>query len=61
MTQRAMAIDADAARITLETRTPMPPAPVPVKKTSVIRSFWDAVFVVLTLGLGWIWLRQRAA
>ncbi len=60
VTQRAMAIDADAARLALEARAPTP-APVPVKKTSVIRSFWDGVFVVLTLGLGWLWLRQRAA
>lgn len=59
MTQRAMALDAEAARITLESRAPAPMS-APAKTTAVVRSFWEGMFVVLTLGIGWIWLRRRA-
>lgn len=62
MTQRALALDEGTAQATLEAlahRQPDVAAPVPKGSVRVVRSTWDALFVVLTLGLGWLWLRRR--
>jgi hypothetical protein len=62
MTQRALALDESAAQATLDAlarREPAAPAPVPTAPVRVVRSGWDVVLVVLTLGLGWLWLRRR--
>lgn len=64
VTQRAMALDADAARRALEARAPSaPPAsPLPVVVAAPERrvaTVWERLFVVLTLGVGWLWVRRR--
>jgi hypothetical protein len=63
MTQRALALDEGAAQATLDALAPRQPVisiPMPVAPARVVRSVSDALFVVLTLGLGWLWLRRRA-
>lgn len=60
MTQRAMALDAEAARLALAA---LPPAPasasiaIPSKPRAL--TWMERVFVVMTFGLGWLWLRRR--
>jgi len=66
MTQRALALDDDAAKAALDAAAKTaPPAPSPATQVMGSRapgwSFWDRLFVVLTLGFGWLWLRRRAA
>jgi hypothetical protein len=63
MTQRALALDEGAAQAALDALAPRQPVisiPMPVAPARVVRSVSDALFVVLTLGLGWLWLRRRA-
>ncbi len=57
MTQRAMALDAEAARLALETR-PSKPAIV-VRKQPRAATWWERAFVLFTFGLGWLWVRRR--
>lgn len=59
MTQRAMALDAESARRVLGDATPTAVPPVAPVARKV--SFWEGVLVVLTLGLGWLWVRRRLA
>jgi hypothetical protein len=67
MTQRALALDEGAARAALERAAQdagtkrAEPAVLADPARRTVRSAWDALFVVLTLGLGWLWLRRRGA
>jgi hypothetical protein len=58
MTQRALALDAEAARVALETR-PSKPAPVLARPAPRAATWWERAIVVLTFGLGWLWVRRR--
>jgi hypothetical protein len=64
MTQRALALDAESARLALEGRAsasaPVSTAasPATVRRTL---TFLERAFVVLTFGLGWLWVRRRIA
>ncbi len=65
MTQRALALDAESARLALEAAAPSS-APTVTPSTTPVRArraltLLERVFVVLTLGLGWLWLRRRLA
>jgi hypothetical protein len=62
VTQRAVALDAEAARLALEARAPSPPIVVAIAPPKPrAATSWERLFVVLTLGLGWIWVRRRLA
>lgn len=64
MTQRALALDAESARLALEAM-PSAPAAAPVAQVVVRQprslTWLERVFVVMTFGIGWLWLRHRVA
>jgi len=60
MTQRAMALDAEAARLALAALPPAPmSAPLDIRSEPRALTWMERVFVVMTFGLGWLWLRSR--
>lgn len=63
MTQRALALDAESARLALEGRPSASPVAIAAGPAPVRRAltFLERVFVVLTFGLGWFWVRRRMA
>jgi hypothetical protein len=58
LTQRVKALDAESARVALAA-SPVAPTALPARPREL--SIWERLFVVLTLGLGWLWVRRRLA
>lgn len=61
LTQRALALDPESARIALETRSPSPPPVAAVLPARRALTLGERVLMICTLGLAWLWLRRSHA